>query len=96
MTTQDLVNQDHRPDNTVQITVVVNSKPVVFERRHVTGIELKDTAISQGVNIQRDFVLFEVKGPGHLKPVGDNDQVTLNPKDEFRAVAPDDNSGEEF
>ena len=92
MSTQEIVNQENRPDKSIQIAVTVNFKPVLFEQRKVTGIEIKDTAISQGVNILQDFVLFEVKGQGHLKPVADNEQVVLNPNDEFRAVAPDDNS----
>lgn len=75
------------------VTVLVNEKDVVFQDKKVKGAEIKATAISQGVNIQPDFGLFEVKGPGNLKPVGDTDEVTLHPNQKFRAVAPDDNSG---
>lgn len=76
----------------VQISVTVNQKPVTFGERRVSGMQLKEGAIAQGVNIQRDFVLFEVKGKGNLKPVADEEMVTLNKGDEFRAVDPDDNS----
>jgi hypothetical protein len=79
-------------DKVSDITVQVNGKPVVFNQHKATGIQIKETAISQGANIQLDFALYEVKGQGQLKAVGDNDQVTLNPNDKFRAVAPDDNS----
>lgn len=74
------------------ITVLVNERPVVFHRHKATGAEIKATAIAQGVSIQPDFNLFEEKGHGTLKPVGDHDTVTLHPHQEFVATAPDDNS----
>jgi hypothetical protein len=64
----------------------------VFNERKATGAEIKTTAIGQGVPIQPDFALFELREHGVLKPVGDRDQVTLHPNQKFRAVAPDDNS----
>jgi len=77
-----------------QITVTVNGRKVEFRVRQVSGAEIKSTAIAQGVQIQQDFNLFE-KVPGHpLKPIGDTDVVELHDGEEFRAVAPDDNSGE--
>lgn len=74
------------------IIVSVNTTPVVFEEHRATGASIKAAAIIQGVAIQQDFVLFEVKGAGHLKPVGDADEITLHNGQDFRAVAPDDNS----
>jgi hypothetical protein len=74
------------------ITVVVNTKPVIFEEHKQTGLQIKTTAIAQGVAIQADFPLFEVHGPHNLQPIGDRELVTLHPHQEFRAVAPDDNS----
>jgi hypothetical protein len=74
------------------ITVQVNTMPVVFVDHRTTGAQVKAQAIAQGVAIQQDFVLFEVKGAGHLKAVGDADEVNLHEGLEFRAVAPDDNS----
>jgi len=85
----------HEPETErkpVTITVLVNERSVTFTERHTTGAEIKATAISQGIHIQPDFALFEVKGPGKLKPVGDDEKVNLNPNAEFRAIAPDDNS----
>src|SRR6266852_6985890 len=72
------------------LTVTVNNRPVTFTEHKATGLEIKQTAISQGVSIQVDFALFEVKGQGNLKPVVDNDVVTLHPHQVFRATAPDD------
>lgn len=74
------------------ITVLVNERPVIFHQHKASGAEVKATAIAQGVSIQPDFNLFEEKGHGTLKPVGDHDTVTLHPHQEFVAIAPDDNS----
>lgn len=74
------------------ITVTVNKRPVTFPDHKTTGRDIKLTAIAQGVPIQADFALFEVKGQGKLKPVADDESVTLHPNQEFRAVGPDDNS----
>jgi hypothetical protein len=74
------------------ITVVVNTKPVIFEEHKQTGSQIKATAIAQHVAIHADFPLFLVHGPKNLQPVGDSELVTLHPHQEFRAVAPDDNS----
>lgn len=74
------------------VTVTLNGKPVVFDQHQATGAEIKATAIAQKVEIQQDFNLFLVEGPGKLKPVADTDTVELHPHQAFRAVAPDDNS----
>lgn len=74
------------------ITVTVNERPVTFSEHKATGLEIKQTAIKQGVAIQEDFVLFEVKGNSPLKQVGDCETVTLHEGQKFRATAPDDNS----
>lgn len=92
MKTDQMDQEAEHDDRHVHITVTVNEKPVTFEQRHATGMQIKETAIHQGINIQRDFVLYRVKGPGHLEPIGDNEEVSLHPQDRFRATAPDDNS----
>ncbi|MHC5777954.1 multiubiquitin domain-containing protein [Nostoc sp.] len=74
------------------ITVTVNERPVNFSQHKVTGLEIKQTAIKQGVAIQEDFVLFEVKGNSPLKQIGDCETITLHEGQKFRATAPDDNS----
>lgn len=92
MKTDDMERVEERNDKDVRITVTVNKKDVNFVVRRATGMHIKKTAIDQGVNIKPDFVLYEVKGHERMRPVGDNEEVTLNKGDEFRAVAPDDNS----
>lgn len=73
------------------ITVSVNENPVAFTENSVTGLQIKEAAINQGVNIQLDFNLFEVKD-GKLKPIPDSESVHLHKGQIFRAVTPDDNS----
>jgi hypothetical protein len=80
------------PHGTESITVTVNNREVSFNERQVTGAQLKAIAISQGVQIQPDFLLFEILGHGHQKPIDDAEIVHLHPHQDFRAVAPDDNS----
>lgn len=82
--------EEHRHKQTV--TVLVNRREVLFQIHQVTGLEIKQTAIEQGVSIQLDFVLFKVKGNGSLKQIGDDEIVALTKQSEFRAIAPDDNS----
>ena len=75
------------------ITVKVNNNPVRFTKRVVTGLEVKQTAIAQGVAIDVGCVLYRLKAGGGLGPaIGDQDRIALKRCDEFRCVAPDDNS----
>jgi|GEM_PF-5446326 hypothetical protein len=77
---------EHEP-----VMVKVNNLPVTFLKRTVSGLTIKETAIDQKVAIQSDFNLFEKKGED-MKPIKDTQLVHLKEGDEFRAVAPDDNS----
>lgn len=74
------------------VIVKVNNHEVTFHDHKATGLEIKKTAISQKVPIQVDFALFEMKGQGQLKQIGDREIVELHKGQAFRAVAPDDNS----
>lgn len=76
----------------VDITVSINGQRVVFHERKATGAEIKATAIAAGLQIQADFVVFEVKGDDDLVQVGDDEPVTLHEHQKFRIVAPDDTS----
>jgi len=74
------------------LTVTVNEKAVEIAGPKATGLEIKQAAIAQGVNIQLSFVLSEELPNRKTKIVGDNDEVTVNKNSKFVAVAPDDNS----
>lgn len=76
------------------ITVTVNVEHRIrFSKRRVTGREFKKTAIGQGVPIDMQCLLYRVKPSGGMGPRIDDDEViVLHCADEFRCVAPDDNS----
>lgn len=82
---------EHAEKKEKTITIFVNGNPVAFTEHKATGLQIKEAAINQGVSIQLDFNLFELKG-GKLHPVSDDQTVELHKEQEFRAVTPDDNS----
>lgn len=70
----------------------VNGNPVVIIGRRHTGLEIKQAAVTQGLNIQLDFVLSLECGLGRTKIIGDTDEVNLDADSRFCAIADDDNS----
>lgn len=74
------------------VTIVVNNQPVRIEGHRVTGAQIKQAAIVQGVKIGPDFQLAEVRHNGEQHIIGDNDLATVNKNSEFVATAGDDNS----
>ena len=74
------------------ITVTVNEQIVTLPNRKVTGAEIKNEAISQGVLIQANFVLQEELPNGTSRVIGDDDVVQWRQHLRFTAIAPDDNS----
>jgi len=78
------------------VTVTVNEQPVELRieppDRAVSGAEIKEAAIEQGVLIQPNFVLQEELPNGTSKIVGDMDEVCVREHLRFTAIAPDDNS----
>lgn len=79
----------NRPRPTIQVTV--NSQPVDLPDREMTGSQIKHAAIEQGVAIQANFQL-SVKHGHRYEVVGDTDTLRVRQRQEFLAVAPDDNS----
>ncbi len=75
-----------------EVTITVNNKPVVVVGPRVTGLQIKQAAIAQGVAIQADFLLSEERPSGESQIIGDADLVTVNNQSTFTAVAGDDNS----
>lgn len=74
------------------ITITVNEHPVQVTERELTGREIKQAAIDQGVAIGLDFVLYEHLGQHRTRIVGDDQAVRVNRKSRFEALANDDNS----
>jgi len=86
-------NKPDRDDRLVEIAV--NKKPVKITKGDHTGLEIKDNAIGQGVDIKRDFILSLEKGEGKDdKPrvIGDSEVIKVHDHMRFRAVDDDDNS----
>ncbi len=73
------------------VEIIVNTKPVELPEREVTGLEIKQAAIAQGVDIQVTFQL-SVRHGGHYKVVGDTDPVKVHHHQDFLCVDKDDNS----
>jgi hypothetical protein len=90
MSTTEPVEAEGEKAHRVRITV--NGQFVVLERHEVTGLEIKEAAIAQGVPIQVDFELSEVRPDGKQKPVGNEKRVDVKEGDEFWAIPGDDNS----
>jgi hypothetical protein len=87
---QTTVKQTDQDRRTIEITV--NNRPVRVEEKRLTGMEIKQAAIAQGIPIQLDFVLSEHLEQGGTQIVGDNDEVKVRKHSKFTAVAGDDNS----
>jgi len=78
-----------RPHRLIEITV--NKKQVRVQGPRATGLTIKEAAIAQGVQIQLDFQLAEVRGhERHI--VGDTEEVEVHEHARFVATAGDDNS----
>jgi multiubiquitin len=76
---------------TKPVTISVNGADVVLPRRKTTGAAIKQAAITAGVPIQPDFVLYARRGSSkEYTRVDDDEVVTVHPGEKFRAVAPDD------
>jgi hypothetical protein len=69
------------------VTVSVNGNPVEVPHT-LTGAELKQAAIDQGVPIQLDFNLYRKRGNDY-DPI-DDERLETHQGEEFRCVAPDD------
>jgi hypothetical protein len=81
---------DKKPKKTIEITV--NNKPVVIADKKITGYEIKQAAIEQGVSIELDFQLALILAKGR-QIIGDSDELVITQKkDNFIATAADDNS----
>lgn len=82
--------KDPKPPKTIEIEV--NSRMVEMVGKEATGLQIKQAAVAQGVNIQIGFVLQQELPNGSSAIIGDGDVVHLRPHLRFTAIAPDDNS----
>jgi hypothetical protein len=75
-----------------KVVVHVNEKPVKLSDDRVSGREIKQSAIDQGVEIELDFILVEELKHGETRVIGDDDVIKVNDRSRFNANADDDNS----
>ena len=76
----------------VSVTIELNSHAVIVHKKCASGLEIKEAAILQGVEIQPYFVLHLELPNGTARSIGDNDVIRLHDHQSFTAIAPDDNS----
>ena len=75
--------QDKQPTD---VTVHVNTKPVELRSHKVTGDEIKQAAIDQGVEIELDFELVEEPRDGKPeRKIRDDEEITVNDQSAFLA-----------
>jgi hypothetical protein len=75
------------------VTVNVNNKPVALAKHRVTGLEIKQAAIAQGVEIELDFQLtLETHGGHEAEVIDDDEPVTVTKHSVFTANDVDDDS----
>jgi hypothetical protein len=65
----------HSPD--AEFTIHVNTKSVKLRGHHHTGLEIKQAAIAQSVNIQADFVLSEELSKDRTRVIGDEERIEV-------------------
>jgi hypothetical protein len=75
-----------------KITVIINNCPVVLHQHKLTGLEIKESAISLGLPIDIGFQLSVKHNHGRYEVVGDDEMIKVRADEEFLAVPPDDNS----
>lgn len=77
-----------------EITIKVNNKDVQMTENQVKGLEIKQAAIDQGVDIQLGFHLKMETKDGGWTTVQDTDSVNIANKHNrtFRAIEGDENS----
>lgn len=73
-------------------TITINNKPVTVVGPRLTGREIKQAAIEQGLAIKIEFILSELLPNGRAQIVGDDDPVTVNKNSKFTANDDDDDS----
>lgn len=75
------------------VTVRVNRKKVDLPSNSVTGRQIKEAAIAQGVQIELDFLLtLEARKDHPARAIGDDEVIQVDKHSEFTANDVDDDS----
>jgi hypothetical protein len=74
------------------VTIHVNNKPVTVPAPKVTGLQIKEAAVAQGVIPDTGFQLSLEHGEGAAEHIRDDQRIVVHERSRFIALAPDDNS----
>jgi hypothetical protein len=75
------------------VTVIVNTKPVELTSHRVNGLQIKEAAKAQGVELEFDFQLTEEARDGHpARIITDAKEITVTKHSSFTANDVDDDS----
>jgi hypothetical protein len=85
-------NPENKAQHDKDVEIFVNSKVVKVKDKEMTGLQIKEAAIKQGVAIQLDFVLFEDLSNGQQVIIKDTQVVRIRNGQRFEAITNDDNS----
>jgi hypothetical protein len=84
---------DESPEARKPVTVKVNGDPVELPAHRVSGLEIKEAAIAQGVPIKLDFELtWEAHDKKPEQNVTDDEKITVTKHSEFTAVDNEEDS----
>lgn len=84
--------EGHKPQPGFEAHVTVNGKPVILREHRMTGLQIKDAAIQQGVRIEPNFILQEELANGQSRIIGNDDPVEVRDHLRFTAIPNDDHS----
>lgn len=80
------MSEEHTTHTHEQVDIFVNDKPVVLRQKIATGRHIKESAIQQGVHIHLEDQLWEELEDGAMKPVADDQEVSLRHHHHFTAT----------
>jgi hypothetical protein len=83
---------EQRHDQHKPVVIRVNNNDVTMPGRYATGLEIKEAAIREGVDIKVEIVLFAELPDGKEKVVKDDQTVDLHHDKCFEAIDNDDHS----
>jgi len=75
-----------------KVEIKVNSQKVETLDGPMSGLEIKEEAIRQGIGIKPNFVLQQEMPNGTAKIIGNDDKIIIRECPSFTAIEPDDNS----
>ena len=75
------MSNDHATEKsaTKRFEIEVNGRTVILTAKEVTGLQIKEAAMAQSVNIQTNFVLQQELPNGSSAIIGDADVVHVHP-----------------